>query len=367
MCHPCGFSTLLLDDSKEKTARERFIQDTKVRHPVSHYLSQAAKNDTFFYSVIHQKFQNAGTALALQKYLRPNEYSNALDIIAKEKDLPSSFEIENDVFVYLHIQKVGGTVFNDHLISDLILEKPCTCEKDVLTNPCYCKTKQGNIWLFSWFTVGWPCGLHADWTMLHECVDKAMNELEGKQRQRRYFYITLVRDPVSRYLSEWQHQKRGEHWEDAKLRCDGKRVSLFEVRPCFQDTWEGVTLDEFMECQDNLATNRQTRMLADLTQSGCYKKSKEIDKDTLRLKSAKENLEQMAFFGLTMYQKETQKLFEKTFNMKFKIDFRRLDDDTGDILVSEDEFLRMMKYIELDVQLYIHAKDLFLQNVRTLV
>lgn len=183
----------------------------------------------------------------------------------------------------------------------------------------------------------------------------------------RYFYITLLRDPVSRYLSEWQHQKRGEHWEDAKLRCDGRRVSLFEVRPCFQDTWEGVSLDEFMQCRDNLATNRQTRMLADLTQSECYKKSKLIEKDALRLESAKQNVEQMAFFGLTKYQKETQKLFEKTFNMKFKVDFKRLDDDMADIFVSEDEFLKMMSYIDLDIQLFLYAKDLFLQKVRSLM
>ncbi|XP_045201453.2 heparan-sulfate 6-O-sulfotransferase 1-A-like [Mercenaria mercenaria] len=352
---------------RKKTSRQRVIDDKKVRHPFSHYLTQVTKNDTLFHSFLHLKYSHPDTRLAMQKYLRPHEFSDALDNVAKQPDALDSFNVENDVLVYIHIQKVGGTVFNSHLINDLILETPCHCEKDVLTNPCYCKTKQGNIWLFSWFTVGWPCGLHADWTMLHECIDKAMNELEGKQRQRRYFYITLLRDPVSRYLSEWQHQKRGEHWEDAKLHCGGKRVNLFEVRPCFQDTWEGVTLREFMQCKDNLATNRQTRMLADLTKSECYKKNKLIEKDNLRLKSAQENLEQMAFFGLTRYQRETQKLFEKTFNMKFKRDFERLDDDIDEVHVSEDEFLNMMSYIELDIQLYVHAKDLFMQRTRLLL
>lgn len=34
---------------------------------------------------------------------------------------------------------------------------------------------------------------------------------------------------------------------------------------CYEaETWENVTLDEFMACKSNLATNRQTRMLAGL-------------------------------------------------------------------------------------------------------
>lgn len=38
-----------------------------------------------------------------------------------------------------------------------------------------------------------------------------------------------------------------------------------EIPPCYQgDNWEGVELDEFINCDSNLAANRQTRMLADL-------------------------------------------------------------------------------------------------------
>lgn len=114
---------------KKRSTRQRVLEDKKVRHPVSYFMTQAAKNDTFFYSVIHQKFNHPGSGPALQKYLRPQEYSNVLDTVGKNKDLSSSFNVENDVIVYLHIQKVGGTVFNNHLINDLILETPCTCEK----------------------------------------------------------------------------------------------------------------------------------------------------------------------------------------------------------------------------------------------
>ena len=38
---------------------------------------------------------------------------------------------------------------------------------------------------------------------------------------RRYFYISFLRDPVSRYLSEWRHVARGATWDGAELKCGG--------------------------------------------------------------------------------------------------------------------------------------------------
>ena len=41
---------------------------------------------------------------------------------------------------------------------------------------------------------------------------------------------------------------------------------------CFDgEDWSEVTLEEFLSCDHNLAFNRQTRMLADLSLVGCYK------------------------------------------------------------------------------------------------
>lgn len=42
------------------------------------------------------------------------------------------------------------------------------------------------------------CGLHADFTELTSCVDGELDRHEGQSAQRRYFYITLLREPVSR-------------------------------------------------------------------------------------------------------------------------------------------------------------------------
>lgn len=61
---------------------------------------------------------------------------------------------------------------------------------------------------------------------------------------------------------------------------------------------------QFMMCPYNLANNRQTRMLADLSIVGCYNSTlSSTDRDRLMLASAKHNLQFMPFFMLTEYQK----------------------------------------------------------------
>lgn len=67
----------------------------------------------------------------------------------------------------------------------------------------------------------------------------------------------------------------------------------------------GVSFDEFSKCDSNLATNRQTRMLSDLSLIGCYNKSSmpAHERDRIMLASAKRNLAAMSYFGLTEYQK----------------------------------------------------------------
>ena len=52
---------------------------------------------------------------------------------------------------------------------------------------------EGRNWLFSRYSTGWRCGLHADWTELTGCVDNYLSGLEPEVRERRYFYITFLR------------------------------------------------------------------------------------------------------------------------------------------------------------------------------
>ena len=75
-----------------------------------------------------------------------------------------------------------------------------------------------NNWYFSRQTFGWFCGLHVDYTTMDVCIDeiKRRNAFLG-----RVFFITILRDPVRRYLSEWNHIKRGGHaWNRSLNFCN---------------------------------------------------------------------------------------------------------------------------------------------------
>lgn len=74
-----------------------------------------------------------------------------------------------------------------------------------------------------------------------------------------------------RYLSEFRHVQRGATWKGSRHFCKGKAATDEEIPSCYEgDNWEGVQLDEFVDCDSNLAGNRQTRMLADLELVGKF-------------------------------------------------------------------------------------------------
>ncbi|XP_038939488.1 heparan-sulfate 6-O-sulfotransferase 1 isoform X1 [Rattus norvegicus] len=183
---------------------------------------------------------------------------------------------------------------------------------------------------------------------------------------RKFYYITLLRDPVSRYLSEWRHVQRGATWKTSLHMCDGRTPTPEELPPCYEGTdWSGCTLQEFMDCPYNLANNRQVRMLADLSLVGCYNLSfiPESKRAQLLLESAKKNLRGMAFFGLTEFQRKTQYLFERTFNLKFIRPFMQYNSTrAGGVEVDEDTIRHIEELNDLDMQLYDYAKDLFQQR-----
>ena len=190
---------------------------------------------------------------------------------------------------------------------------------------------------------------------------------------RRYFYITFLREPVSRYLSEWRHVQRGATWRDAQLRCGGHAWS--EVIPtCYNGSdWSHVSLSDFMACPHNLASNRQTRMLADLELINCYNETgADTDqRNKIMLNSAKTNLANMAYFGLTEHQEQSQYLFEETFNLMFKTDFEQLDhsdthsghfrDDLDEKIIEEISNLN-----HLDIELYKFAQQLLTERFQSM-
>jgi len=287
------------------------------------------------------------------------------------------------VMVFMHIQKTGGTTFNRHLINNIenrqckltgSLERKNKRRRDSDLKYFQSNCKRANTestWLFSRYSVGWPCGIHADWTALHDCARSKMARLEGN-RQRKYFYVTFLRDPVQRFLSEWQHVQRNATWKRHKeygyrqMKCN----HIVHQLPSCYDTqyWTKVPFDDFINCQRNLAFNRQTRMLADLKKISCYDHLKENFRNIQQphqigqsmLESAKHNLKELAFFGLVERQADSQNLFETKFNVKFMVDFeQKRKTVASNTLITPEQTRLIEEYNSLDMELYRYATELF--------
>ncbi|KAH9512759.1 activating signal cointegrator 1 complex subunit [Bulinus truncatus] len=193
---------------------------------------------------------------------------------------------DSDIMVYLHIQKTGGAAFGRHLVHNLNLNLPCSCVPE--KKKCDCTTKSKKIWLLSRHSTGWVCGLHADWTELNDCVDEWFKKNDHSPRnQRRYHYLTFLRNPVNRFLSEWQHVRRGATWKAVRLHCNGRDATLEEVPFCFSGSdWSGVSFEDFVSCPHNLEHSTEwIRMLPNLSKVNCYNKTKRDEKLGLQLKS----------------------------------------------------------------------------------
>lgn len=120
-----------------------------------------------------------------------------------------------------------------------------------------------------------------------------------------------------------------------------------------------------------MAFNRQTRMLANLTLSDCYRIDSNMtryQREETMLQSAKLNLARyFKFFGLLEYPDESQTLFEKTFEgLKFgkRIPIKKVPLGASFTMLSEYNWNRIVEKNSLDVRLFQFAKDLFLQRLK---
>ncbi|XP_046542265.1 heparan-sulfate 6-O-sulfotransferase 1-A-like [Haliotis rubra] len=194
-----------------------------------------------------------------------------------------------------------------------------------------------------------------------------MNKKEKMKRRRRYLYVTILRNPVKRFLSEWLHVRRGATWKTAKLACNNRSATLEEVPFCYDTVdWKNVSIEEFMNCPHNLAINRQSRMLANLTLVNCYNTTgmSTDQRNAKILESAKENLRKLSFFGLTEVQNLTQKLFENTFGLEFAEDFVQWTSTrSSQSGLPKSVIDRIIELNKNDILLYQYAKDLFYQRV----
>ena len=157
----------------------------------------------------------------------------------------------------------------------------------------------------------------------------------------------------------------GGQWRTVRLHCNGRSATLDEVPPCYDVSWKNVSFAEFASCKHNLAFNRMTRMLANLTEVNCYNRtglSESFINSTL-LKSAKINLLDFAFFGILEEQKKTQFLFEHTFGIRFIKSFEQRGTVASSIELTKTIIQQIEESNTLDYEFYEFAKELFLQRV----
>lgn len=280
-----------------------------------------------------------------------------------------------DTFVFLHMQKTGGTTLGIRLVKDIVHLK---CEKVPGRKRSQCRRPDiqsdaalPSTWIFSRYSTGWVCGLHADWTELRDCVAGKLNVLNGK-RNRNLIYITSIRNATLRFISEWKHVQRGATWRTSTLTCGNKENTDLWDR-CFPDRndWMDVTLEEFTSCPHNLAFNRQTRMLADLDLVNCYENLSNFhnvssDIERIMLDSAKHNLSTMRWFGLVEFQQASEILFEHVFQpLHFDPPFQKYNSTHSSEAIEnipEDLLQKITQLNHLDAALYEFARDLFFQR-----
>uniref|UniRef100_A0A6I8R1S6 Heparan-sulfate 6-O-sulfotransferase n=1 Tax=Xenopus tropicalis TaxID=8364 RepID=A0A6I8R1S6_XENTR len=114
----------------------------------------------------------------------PPKFQPTYNFLAKDLARFVDFNIKgDDVIVFLHIQKTGGTTFGRHLVRNIHLEQPCDCKPGQKKCTCHRPGKK-ETWLFSRFSTGWSCGLHADWTELTNCVPAIMEKKDSLRNHR---------------------------------------------------------------------------------------------------------------------------------------------------------------------------------------
>ncbi|KAF1747932.1 hypothetical protein GCK72_024398 [Caenorhabditis remanei] len=124
---------------------------------------------------------------------------NYEEIIQKEEGQAISFnKSSNDVIVFVHIQKTAGTTFEKFLVR-YQQSLPCKCQAH--KKRCNCGRNASNeTWLFSRYSTGWVCGLHADFTELvvNSCVQRVLDKqadmsVMGNPRQSTTCQHVLIR------------------------------------------------------------------------------------------------------------------------------------------------------------------------------
>ena len=177
----------------------------------------------------------------------------------------------------------------------------------------------------------------------------------------------MLRDPYNRYVSEYLHIKRGAMWPTDKIGCPAQIGKIRNISLCHPQklNWKDVTLQEFIDCPYNPATNRQAWMLADLEAIGCDKLAtlKGLKLDAVILESAKKTLEKIHYFTLLDRREGTHITMKQAFGLQYQAEQVNADRKTSaevhrDV-ISETQESQIRILNGMDTELYNFASALY--------
>ncbi|XP_065321368.1 heparan-sulfate 6-O-sulfotransferase 2-like [Gordionus sp. m RMFG-2023] len=234
------------------------------------------------------------------------------------------FNFDRDILAFVHIQKTGGTEFSSILVHNIQVNPGCSCRTPNDTNHqliiCLCERPNIKSW---------------------EKIINNITEYSGTKRNTilRYF-VTMLREPMKRYLSEYYQILKGSHWRRQYILCE-KEVLI--VRPtCFAHIKKisELTLED-------LSTEQKNHIM---------------------LESAKINLQLgLKVFGITEFMPETIYLFEKVLGISFSnkelLKNKVSKSEEGSKRLDRDMLIKIAQNNHLDVKLYNFAIKLFRERL----
>jgi hypothetical protein len=170
-----------------------------------------------------------GLQLLLISKTKHHTPEELFDFVSINESTPSAinFDISKDWLVFVHIQKTSGSDFDHKLLQNMLVfnktekrrefkwRKACIGiskfsivddkKRHVRTYMCPRNERSNKSWILSHSTeFGWhTCGLHADLHDLKSCVASVFQKPDGI-----FHFLTMLREPKSRFLSEWIHIKQ---------------------------------------------------------------------------------------------------------------------------------------------------------------
>lgn len=144
-----------------------------------------------------------------------DSHYDSVDTIGQE------FNFDEDVLVQIHIQKTSGQTWETHIFENLYIRRDRSLKLEKL-----CKLKENSTLFYDCLnntygkSIVWnrnfhysTCDYHADYTETFNCFMHEYESRVSKEFIQKYkgigHFITIIRDPIKRYISEFKHLKIG--------------------------------------------------------------------------------------------------------------------------------------------------------------